>query len=158
MERSEADIVVQRAELFGKLGDAAFYLNQVTLADGERRSAIVERRVGDVRVSEDVTVVYGDRPSGADDAGYIVARRWAISDGSQRLEAVLRREFLRWDPLEILPQPFRLLLSLKGSPRRVWADADIQATRSSDDKTTATPAVRGAGVAVVTFARPGALQ
>jgi hypothetical protein len=69
--------------------------------------------------------------------------------------ATLRREYLRWDPLEILPQPFRLLLSLQGSPRRVWADADIELTRRNGDGMGEGSTVKGTGVGVVTFARPG---
>jgi hypothetical protein len=57
------------------------------------------------------------------------------------------------DPLDILPQPFRMLLALGGRPQRVWADAkvDLRVTPPGGGDP-----VRGSssGIVIATFARP----
>ena len=59
------------------------------------------------------------------DPAYPVPARWQFgrpeAGGTVRLE----REWLRWAPLDIVPQPFRFLLSLRAAPQLVWADAEI---------------------------------
>lgn len=68
-----------------------------------------------------------------------------------RFQATLVRERLRLNPLDVLPQPFRFLMSLGGTPRRVWADATVQLELTGGE---AAPAAELNGIAVSSFARP----
>lgn len=149
MEQSEPDVVTRRAELMGTAGDVALYVNDVTLAGGGRHAAVVRRRGGEAQVSHDVTLTYAAPRANETDAEYVTAGRWGISGAAWHASVALPREYLRWDPLEMLPQPFRLLVSLQSAPRRVWSDAEIDSP--------SLPA-KGRGVAVVTFAQPGTLE
>jgi hypothetical protein len=154
MERSEVDLVHRRAELFGRRGDISLYLADLTLADGRRRSTLVVWRGAEVRQrSDDPPVAFGDALLTPGDPHYPVAQHWEANAGQTRLRAHLRREWLRWDLLDSLPQPFRFLLSFRAQPQRVWADADFELTLA-DGATPPTVAVQGLGIGVVTFLRP----
>lgn len=153
MDMSESEIVVQRAELVGHAGDTAIYANTVTRANGNQRRIMVYKHNGDLRVSTEPTLHYHDWPKTAADPEYVVATGWTITDAVVRADVLLKRDYLRWDPLDILPQPFRFLVALQGSPQRVWSDADITLTPADG-----TAASRGAGVSVITFANPGKQQ
>lgn len=154
MERSEVDLVQRRAELFGRSGDVGLYLADLTLTDGRRRGTLVVWRGGDVRLrSDDPQVVFGDTILAQGDPHYPVAQHWEACDGQTCVRARLQREWLRWDLLDSVPQPFRFLLSFKTQPQRVSADADFEIT-FADSKAPATLAVQGLGVGVVTFLRP----
>lgn len=153
METSETEIVVQRAELFGHVGDTAVYANTVTRTGGNQSRIVVRKQNGDLHVSQEPRLRYNDWPKTAADPRYVVAGGWTITDAAMRTDVSLKREYLRWDPLDILPQPFRFLVALQGSPRRVWNDADITLTPTDGGA-----ASKGSGVSVVTFAKPGKQQ
>ena len=154
MERSEVDLVQRRAELFGRSGDVGLYLADLTLADGRRRSTLVVWRGADVQQrSDDLPVTFGDALLTPEDPHYPVAQHWEAYGGQARLRAHLQREWLRWDLLDSVPQPFRLLLSFKAQPQRIWADADFALTLAHGEAPP-TIAVQGLGVGVLTFLRP----
>ncbi len=61
------------------------------------------------------------------------------------------------NPLDVLPQPFRLLLSLGGRPARVWAEATAEIALTPptpNDDPPAMPRTQLRGIAAATFARP----
>ncbi len=154
MERSEVDLVHRRAELFGRSGDVGLYLADLTLADGRRRGALVVWRGADVRQrSDDPPVAFSDALLTPRDPHYPVAQHWEARNGQAHVQARLQREWLRWDLLDSVPQPFRFLLSFKAQPQRVWADADFELTLADGDAPSAL-AVQGLGVGVVTFLSP----
>ena len=154
MEQSEVDLVQRRAELFGRSGDIGLYLTDLTLTDGRRRGALVVWRGADVQQrSDDLPVAFGDAPLTPEDPHYPVAQHWEAHGGRARLRAHLQHEWLRWDLLDSVPQPFRFLLSFKVQPERIWADADFELTLA-DGEAPPTVAVQGLGVGVVTFLRP----
>jgi hypothetical protein len=154
MERSEVDLVHRRVELFGRSGDVGLYLANLTLADGQGRGTLVVWRGADVRLrSDNPPVAFGDALLPPGDPHYPVAQHWEAHGGQARLRAHLQREWLRWDLLDSVPQPFRFLLSFQTQPQRVWADADFALTLA-DGEAPPTVAVQGLGVGVVTFLRP----
>jgi len=154
MERSEVDLVQRRAELFGRSGDVGLYMADLTLTDGRRRSTLVVWRSASVQQrSDDSPVTFGDALLTPGDPRYPVAQHWDACGGQACVRAGLQREWLRWDLLDSVPQPFRFLLSFKTQPQRIWADADFEITLAGG-KAPATPAVQGLGVGVVTFWRP----
>lgn len=154
MERNEADLVQRRAELFAGAGDLGIYLADLTLADGRRRGTLIVRDDTRVRYrSDDLPVIFGDRLTVPGDPAYPVPARWQIDRPAVRATVRLDREWLRWAPLDIVPQPFRFLLSLRAAPQLVWADADFELDLASTGDGGA-PRAQGRGIALVALARP----
>ena len=154
MERSEAEIVRQRSEVLAATEDGGLYFSDVAFVDGRRRSSLIVTRAGRVvyRV-EDLPVAFTGAATGSGDARYPVADTWESRTADVQFVARLQREWLRWNPLDIIPAPFRWVLALKAQPQRVWADAAVAlAVAAQPDRPALT--ARGTGVAVVTFQQP----
>jgi hypothetical protein len=144
MDHDEAEMLDRRDELFARAGDTALYLSILTLTDGSQRQSIVlDRR--STGTSGGGGKIEFSGPSISGDPRYPVPSTWAGKVAPIRLTATLDGEWLRMNPLDILPQPFRFLLSLGGRPQRVWADARVTLGRNPTELR---------GVTVSTFARP----
>ena len=154
MERSEAEIVRQRSEVLAATEDVGLYLTDVAFVDGRRRSSLIVTRAGRVvHRAEDLPVAFAGTATRPGDARYPVADTWDSRTADVQFAARLQREWLRWNPLDIIPAPFRWVLALKAQPQRVWADADVVlAVAARPDRPALT--ARGTGVAVVTFQQP----
>ena len=72
-------------------------------------------------------------------------------DAAPRVDVI--RELVRMNSLDILPQPFRMLLAPGGQPQQVWADATVDVAAKPRDGGGAVSA-RGSGIVTWTFARP----
>jgi hypothetical protein len=151
MDRAETDLIVRRDELLGRGGDSTLYLSVLTLPDGTHRAALDVQRAGKtVNARGEPLLAFAATATGGDDERYPVPREWKGWDGNVQFGAKLGAELLHMNPLEILPQPFRFLLSLGGEPHRTWADATITLQfLDSDEPRDLT------GIAVSTFAGPG---
>ena len=158
MERSEAEIVRQRSEVLAATEDGGLYFSDVAFVDGRRRSSLIVTRAGRVvyRV-EDLPVAFTGAATGSGDARYPVADTWESRTADVQFVARLQREWLRWNPLDIIPAPFNWLLALKTRPQRLWADAEVSLTLAAQPDHPAL-AARGTGVAVVTFHQPVAAR
>ncbi len=107
--------------------------------------------------ADDLAPAFAGAPTRPGDARYPVADTWESRTADVQFVARLQREWLRWNPLDIIPAPFRWVLALKSQPQRVWADADVAlAVAAQPDRPALT--VRGTGVAVVTFRQPVAAR
>ena len=154
MERNEADLVQRRAELFARAGDLGVYLADLTLADGRQRGTLIVCDNTGVRYrSDDLPVSLAAPLTAPGDPAYPVPARWQFgrpeAGGTVRLE----REWLRWAPLDIVPQPFRFLLSLRAEPQLVWADAELDLDLAADGASGAAKVRGGHGTALVALAR-----
>jgi hypothetical protein len=155
MERNEADLIQRRAELFARAGDLAIYLADLTLADGRRRGTLIVRDDTGVRYrSDDLPVILGEQLTAPGDPAYPVPARWQFGEPEAGGTVRLEREWLRWAPLDIVPQPFRFLLSLRAVPQLVWADAAIDLDLAADGASGAAKVRGGQGTALVALARP----
>ena len=149
---NEGDRVRRRDELLLRNGTQGLYVSSLVLADGTRRTSVVP-----VPGLDDTRTRFPTAPAprltldenGADGARFPLASAVHGDVGTLRFDASIGPERLRMNPLEILPQPFRLLMSLAGEPQRVWADAKATVTRVDR----AEP-VELSGVFVSTFSRP----
>ena len=142
MGRPEEDLLRRRDEIFARDGDTALYVCVLTPAEGRQHQTLVFGMSGGMGGSVDFSgLVAGSS------ADYPVPSTWVGSLEEVHWEATLERERLRMNPLEILPQPFRFLLSLGGRPQRIWTDARVKV--DGDKHTTELR-----GIAVSTFARP----
>ncbi len=151
MDRAESDVLRRRDEVFARAGDTALYLSIVTLTDGRQEETVVLQRGDQGSIRGDAAVVDLSGPLVGSDPDYPVHSTWAVEVARARVTATLEREWLRMNPLDILPQPFRFLLSLGGRPQRVWADARVRVTRGARPET-----IELRGVTASTFARPAA--
>jgi hypothetical protein len=145
MDRAEGDLLRRRDEVFARGGDTAIYSSTLTLADDQQRQLLVVDRKNGGGSHGAKTIVEYSGPLLGSDPSYPVHSTWTVDAGPTGLTATLEREWLRMNPLDILPQPFRFLLSLGGKPQRIWADARVTLERSGTELR---------GVAVSTFARP----
>jgi hypothetical protein len=59
---------------------------------------------------------------------YPLPRRFTFSDGTNSGQITLKQEWLRFDPLAMIPQPFRWFIRMRTRPQEVWADAVIGVT------------------------------
>jgi len=155
MERNEADLVRRRAELFAAQGDVGIYLSDLTFANGKRRGALIVRDSERVLYrSDDVPVTLDGAPTPPGDARYPVPAHWLVDTPVARADVHLGREWLRWEPLDIVPQPFRFLLGLRAEPQLVWADAEFTLGLAAGGGGGAPLRAAGRGVALVAFPRP----
>jgi hypothetical protein len=154
MERPEGDLLRQRVELFARADDLALYLRELTLADGSRRSTAVASRADRVLArTDDVAFTFGTVTTVGSDPRYPVANGWNAASTALAARVAVGREVLRMDPLEILPQPFRMLVALGGRPERMWAEATFDLRLPSADKDEAVRST-GSGIVTATFAHP----
>ena len=154
MERPEGDLVRRRLDLLARSGDDALYLSALTLADGTQRGTAFLSRAGRIVArAEDVTVHFGGATTVSDDPGYPIPTEWAMENTAVAARVIVGRELLRMDPLDLLPQPFRMLLALGGRPQRVWTEAkvDLELKRAGAGDTAHATA---SGIVAATFARP----
>lgn len=148
-DRPETETTSRRDEIYARRGDVALYATTATSTDGTARTTYDLRRGADDRsATRPRAQSYdGELLPGSGD-GYPVARVWHIALASDvEARATLTPPVLRMNPLNVLPQPFRFLLGLGGTPQRVWADANVRLGLGAGD-----PAELG-GVAVTSFAR-----
>jgi hypothetical protein len=154
MDHNEAELVRRRAELFARTGDAGIYLADLTFADGRRYGALIVRDgEGVLHRSDDLSPTFAGVLKPAADPQYPVPERWDATGPTARAEVRIRHEWLRWAPLDIVPQPFRFLLALRAAPQLVWADADFELSVTAGADRTPLE-TRGRGVALIAFARP----
>lgn len=151
--RPESELIRRRDEMLARQGDRTFYLSVLTLPDGFRRVECLERNRSNSSSSAG-PVTFGTATTAGSDARYPVATEWEFDAGNVRYDATLDRELLRMDPLEILPQPFRFLLSLGGEPQRVWANATLRRTVKTRASLPTPVPTELTGIAVSTFAQP----
>jgi len=157
-ERTEAEILRQRNEVLAATDDIGLYLSDVAFVDGRRRAALIVTRAGrTVYRADDVPLAWAGAATLPGDAHYPVAEAWESRTADVQFVARLQRERLRWNPLDIIPAPFRWLLALKVQPQRVWADADVALTIAAQPDRPALE-VSSTGVAVVTFQQPVAAR
>jgi hypothetical protein len=154
MKGAEAKLALRRID-FASLGDdAGISLVDLTTPDGGslrwlavHRDGRIVHETGDFELSLEGAV-----------AGWKVARypvpgalrfRDSRVDGSVELERIV----LSHEPLELLPQPFRFLLSLEARPRRVWAESPFE-VKFDPGSDRSSWQVRGTGIATVSFLNP----
>jgi hypothetical protein len=154
MERPEGELLGRRVELLARADDVALYLCELTLADGSRRSTAVASRAGQVLDrADDVTFSFGSEPTAGGDPRYPVATEWEAASAALAARVTVGQEILRMDPLDILPQPFRILLALGGRPQRTWAEAKVDLRLTPAGAEDAVHSA-GSGIVAATFTRP----
>lgn len=154
MERAEASLVQQRIDAFGRENDYAFWFQRLTTPSGESRSWLLIEEAGKPSYSSTAleTSLQGRAPRW-DKAGYPIPARLELGNSGAMGGVDLQRIVLSYDPSQDLPQPFRLLLSFRSRPWRVWTDSSI-AVNNDGSGEHGPPQIHAAGTTSVTFLNP----
>ena len=128
--RSEAEIIDRRMEVFGFENGTSFYGLQLRSGEKYRRAWLLSKSDSGVVVESSINIPANWTEEGATESlaktrSYPVPGRYMFSGGSFSGQITLGREWLRFDPLAVLPQPFRWFVRRKTKPEQVWADAKI---------------------------------
>ncbi len=130
----EAGLIDRRVDVFGRAGGTAFYALQLRGRGGfagawqilsRPASAAGERASGAPVVfpahwQDGATLLPGNSAG-----GYPVPDRFSLAGKLESGEIHLSNEWLRFDPLEVIPQPFRWFIRRSTQPQEVWADSRI---------------------------------
>jgi hypothetical protein len=129
MDRTESDLVLRQLEVVVADTDLAVFATDFTSPAGQRWRWLVVRRGAEVVYRSEAIEVDLGAPR-ADYPRYPLPGRISFRNGDVELVATPQRELLRLDPIEVVPQPFRFLLSLKMQPQRAVADAECRLSSS----------------------------
>jgi len=151
---SVPDVVQQHIGFVGAAADLAVYLSDVTTPSGDDDRWLVLERGGTVvyQTAAPGVMIY---QSASLTAGhkYPLPGRMRISDGRVTLDIRSERVVLRTDPMVVIPQPFRLLFSLKLDPQWIWIDASFHLTVAADGDHPPIEA-EGRGILALNFVNP----
>lgn len=129
-EREEADVLSRRLEVFGRTEQTSFYAVHLE-GRGDWQSAWrIEAGPRDRIVESEINVpeAWIERMPPerlAASRRYPVPERLEVRAGHRSGAITLDREWLRFDPLEVIPQPFRWFIRRRSEPQEVWAEARI---------------------------------
>lgn len=157
MELPESDLLERRLDLLTRDGDTAIYVCELTREDGTRRSTVLVSRGDRVWSRTDGDVFrFGAVTTKAGDPRYPLPVDWETSSATLGVHVTVGRELVRMNPLDILPQPFRLLIALGGRPQLVWAEAaaDVRIRAPAASAVHA----HGTGIVLAAFARTDATR
>jgi len=142
--KDEAKLVDRRIEIFGNENGTSFYGIQITRGTKFSRGWVLAES-GSIEMIESLINVPASWlesiPTGkkAQTQPYPVPRRFAFSEGTNSGQITLKQEWLRFDPLAMIPQPFRWFIRMRTKPQEVWADAVIGVTLSPALETPSLP-------------------
>ena len=126
----EAALINRRVDAFGRSGGTVFYGLQVT--KGSKFSGAWQLLSRPVPGKLDSRINFPGRwqegstlLSGKPGTGFPVPDRFQITGERGAGDIRLSREWLRFDPLEVIPQPFRWFIRRSTQPQEVWADTRI---------------------------------
>jgi hypothetical protein len=128
--RSEADLLDRRIEFYGHENGASFYGIQVRKGRKFQRAWLLSSSNLNEVIESSINITAdwvekGAAKSHGQTLPYPVPRRFDFSRGPLSGQITLDREWLRFDPLSVLPQPFRWFIQRRSKPHQVWADARI---------------------------------
>lgn len=154
VERSESELALRRIEFLSLRGGTALYLSDLTTPSGERWRWLAIRHQGEILYrSAHFGLELGEPSPATADPAYAFPESLRIHNTELEGEIRLDRALLRHDMFEGLPLPFRLLLSFKMRPHRLWIDSSFEVKLRAGPKRPSLD-LRGSGVTSVTFLNP----
>lgn len=132
----EAGLFVRRVDVFGRNGETSFYGIQLSGAQAPQKGAwqILGRSDSSVGGSSELDSrinfegewkAGAELVSGRSGESYPVPGLFVLSAPGGSGEIRLASPWLRFDPFEVIPQPFRWFIRRTSQPQEVWADARI---------------------------------
>lgn len=138
----EAALLARRVEVFGRDDKTSFYGIQLR-GRGDWESAWILALDHDRRVIEssiNVPARWSEGGARPGSQNYPTPSGFEIAGEAISGSITLGPDWLRYDPLEVIPLPFRWLIRRKSKPREVWADAQIGVRLPSSPHTPFLPA------------------
>jgi hypothetical protein len=153
MEESEADLALRRIDFSSTGSGLSVYLSDRTAPSGKRERWLAVARDGELLFQTDDFRLGLDEPPTQERGQYPTPVELRISGPG--IEGVIRNEttLAEIDPLAVIPQPFRFLLSFKLRPHRVWARASFEIKLLPEQGTPET-VLKGFGITTITFTNP----
>ena len=122
----EAALLDRRIEAYGRSGGLVFYGLQIR--DGSRFAGAWQLLSRPQSRPDQFAAHWKDGLallSGKAGIGYPVPDRFLLTGKQGSGEIRLSHEWLRFDPLDVIPQPFRWFIRRSSQPQEVWADTRI---------------------------------
>ena len=152
MDRSEPEIALRRLDFFSLGDETAVYLRDFEAVGGSRSRWLAITRGGEaIFESAELSLTPGGTSAAQRDRDYPLPAVVALGGRNLHGEIRLGSGLLHHDPMTVMPQPFRFLLSWKLRPHRVWTDSVFEVTYPAGSESVT---IRGAGIAGVTFLNP----
>ena len=129
-EEDESDLLSRRVEVFGRTRQASFYGIQLT-GQGDWESAwtlMSDQEHGIIESRINVSGQWNESAMRGTSSSYPTPGAFKILDRPFSGQITLGQEWLRFDPLEVIPQPFQWFIRRSSKPQEVWADARIEVT------------------------------
>lgn len=129
-DHDEAALIDRRVEFFSADQESAFYGIHLT-GPGDWESAWRIQALPDGSIIESPinqraqwTETQREAETGRNRA-YPTPQGFEFADAKGVVDISLAGDWLRFDPLEVIPQPFRWIIAQRSQPQEVWADAQI---------------------------------
>lgn len=147
-------VVQRQIEFVANTTNLAFYLSDVTTPEGSSRRWLEVQPSGATSYqSTGFELALGRATPATIDGTYPVPGQLLIRDDRITLDIRVERLLLRTDPLDAVPQPFRLLFEITIAPQWVWAEASFH-VRLSGEAASAPIEADGRGILAVNFMNP----
>jgi hypothetical protein len=134
----EAELLDRRVDVFGRTDGTTFYALQISNGDAfagawqllSRTEARPGAPSGKIKLDSQINFPARWKEgsallSGQPGVGFPVPDRFTLTGKQETGEIHLIREWLRFDPLDVIPQPFRWFIRRSSQPQEVWADTQI---------------------------------
>lgn len=154
MERSEPDLALRRIDVLSLDSERALFLSELTAPGGGHSRWLVLRDRGQfVLDSREFELGLEPAAPAGGNPDYPIPGAIRLRGPEVEGEIRLGRVLAQHNPLEALPQPFRLWLSFQMRPWRVWTDALLELRLGAGADR---PALRfsGAGIGSITYLNP----
>ncbi len=135
-KRAEAELLDRRLEIFGYENGTSFYGIRLTRGSRFQRAWLLSHSTSSsspttnkvIEYSINIAANWVEEPAARSQApkgAYPVPERLTFISKPLSGHITLMNEWLRFDPLAVLPQPFRWFVRRKAKPHQVWAEARI---------------------------------
>jgi hypothetical protein len=140
----EAKLVDRRIEIYGYEDGTSFYGLQIRRGNDFDRAWVLAESNSTNMIESIINIPASwteirSRENDGPASPYPVPSRFEFSGGSLSGQISLGKEWLRFDPLAVIPQPFRWFIRRVSKPQEVWADARIGVTLSTALETPSLP-------------------
>ncbi len=129
-DHDEAALIDRRVEFFSADQESAFYGIHLTgPGDWEsawRIHAFPDSSIIESSINPKARWTETQREAGnGSNRSYPTPQGFEFADAKGVVDISLAGDWLRFDPLEVIPQPFRWIIAQRSQPQEVWADARI---------------------------------
>ena len=155
--KEEAALLDRRVEIYAHENGTSFYGIQLHRRKNFDRGWILERSTGDTMIDSSINIPArwtetNLTTSIGQERAYPLPYGFVLSGGaSWPRQITLGQEWLRYDPLAVLPQPIRWFIRRRSRPQEMWADAQIGGTLS---RAPGTPSLPDSGETVSAIESP----